>query len=469
MSELLNIPIPEEKDKVTPVDLQEETEIKPEPVVSMRDFIPPIARGETAEADNDLDDDESNGVEPEDDEDEYADGFEENEDSEADGELPGETEDEKSEETESAPETAEEKLARWAEKNETDKKDMIDLPYIELIQRKTELSKQIDDLKSMKDWLGEMEKSLNGMSKEIAGTNMLDDKNFAEDYKDFLSKYPELLDEAERLVYLTDEVIKEQYGNVKTESTEFLANSLCDSIDRKVATMADSDVTNRQFVIDRMLRIKKHYSDRTNFDIVFRKLQYPQNVRKIYKDFDKLRPEQVFRYINKAFTNVFNDPNMKTFITAATKLIRDYPMSETMANASEYDLVFMVYWLTRMYDREYECGDFAQFKILVMNTYDCLTGVYDLKGGQEYMAYTLQTILAIFRIYLPMLSGQVSRKASPKDMVRDCEDMYKIVMDNYHDRIAELMNSTEADEADENSTPEEKDLKTDESVEIPAT
>lgn len=362
-------------------------------------------------------------------------------------------------------ETMEEMIARWAEKNEKDKPELMEIPYIELVQRKTELSKQIDDLRSMKSWLNEMSTKLSGMAREIDGANALDSAGFKEDYKDFLSKYPELLDDAQRLVYLIDTVVEERFKDVKVESTTFLADSLCESIDRKVSALNDSDAVNRQYLIDRMNRIKRSYTDRTDYTVIFRKLSFPQNVRKIHKDFSKLKPHQVFAYINKQYASVFNDPNMKNFITGVMKLVHDYPMSGTMADVSEYDVVFMVYWLTRMYEREYASGDFSAFKVLVMNVYDCMTGVYDLKGGPTCVAYTLQTILAVFRIYLPLMAGK-NAKTSVKKSVEDCSALFDVAMINYYDLLKQVTgeeNSSDnvrMSDVAENPTPAEKEVKT---------
>lgn len=362
-------------------------------------------------------------------------------------------------------ETMEDMIARWADKNEKDKPELMGIPYIELVQRKTELSKQIDDLRSMKSWLNEMSTKLSGMAKEIDGANALDSAGFKEDYKDFLAKYPELLDDAQRLVYLIDTVMEERFKDVKVESTTFLADSLCESIDRKVIALSGSDAVNRQYLIDRMNRIKRSYTDRTDYTVIFRKLSFPQNIRKIHKDFSKLKPHQVFAYINKQYASVFNDPNMKNFITGVMKLVHDYPMSGTMADVSEYDVVFMVYWLTRMYEREYASGDFSAFKVLVMNVYDCMTGVYDLKGGPSCVAYTLQTILAIFRIYLPLMAGK-NAKTTVKQSVEDCTALFNIAMINYYDLLKKETgeeNSSEAvteAPAVENPTPAEKEVKT---------
>lgn len=314
-------------------------------------------------------------------------------------------------------------------KNEEDIKAFRELPFIDLYQKREEYVKQRENLKSAKEMLDTLQSSTikDKFGQMIEASNELDMKGIAEDAKEFMSQYEPLMNECNRVIECADKVLAE-FDKDEVNKSSFLANSLCQSIDIKVTKVLDSGDCNALRIAKRMNIIKDAYSNRTDYSYIFNKLKYHQNVKNIYTDYKKLGGKKVLNYINKQFSEAFKDPNMKNFINIIQTML-----PEDIENL--YTALFITYWLARVYEREYDSGNFAYVKTLMMNVYDTLTGVYDLSGGADLVRDTIVTIARLLDTFA-MLKRTKSKKETDEAVMK----FYIETMNSYEVQRNKLLN-----------------------------
>lgn len=324
-------------------------------------------------------------------------------------------------------------------KNDEDIKAFRELPFIDLYQKREEYVKQRENLKSAKEMLDalQLNKFEDKFGQMIEVSNELDMRGIAEDAKEFMEQYDPLMNECNRIIDCADKVLAE-FNKDEINKSSFLANSLCQSIDMKVANVLNSGDCNALRIAKRMNIIKDAYSNRTNYSYIFNKLKYYQNVKTIYSDYKKLGGTKVLNYINKQFGEAFKDPKMKNFILGIQSMLPE-DISDT------YMALFITYWLARVYEREYESGNFAYVKTLMMNVYDTFTGVYDLPGGTDLVKLTIFTIARLLDTF-----AMLKRTNSKKETNESVLNFYNTTINAYESQKTVLLNLSNSPIEDEN-------------------
>lgn len=346
---------------------------------------------------------------------EEEDGIEETEEVHADSEVEGEASDE----------DERKRLEEMEKKNAADIAAFRKLPFIDLYTKHAELVKQRDQMKSIKGMVDQMKSgSFPGADMQIPLMNALDENGQTDQSaKEFLDQYDDLMAEAERAIQCAETVLGE-YEKETVNSSQFLANSLCESIENKIDELDKSNHTNKKFIIKRMETIRDAYEDRTDYSYLFNKLRYYYNIQAAYKNFTKLGGDGVIKYLDKTFGEVFNDPKMGKFLAEVTTMV------DPVYNL--YDVTFFTYWLATIYEKEYASGNFSHPKTLIMNVYDIITGVYDLPGGKDAVIETIKTMFALLMTFaLLKKKSNVSKKAVEKQI----DDFYNMVMKQYHEEV----------------------------------
>lgn len=286
------------------------------------------------------------------------------------------------------------------EKNAKDYAGFIKLPYIELYTRRTRVINDIEELKSSKamidqigDTFREAERNPDSEAAKIAAANGLDKAAYKKSASDFYKDYPRLLHDAMRLRSLMDAML-ETYPAELRHSTSFVSKSMVESskIRRDRMEAADPKPMNYDMVLKRLDTVTAAYEDRTNFDPIFQKLQYPHNIRKVYKEFTGKDPKEAMAEVDRIFMPVFSDNHMSKFRQA----LADTIMTDKMdANNTKVLIFFMTYWLAKVYEQEFTSGKCSYVKTFIMNFYDIASKMYDCKYGVGFMAMTGQTMFSL--------------------------------------------------------------------------
>ena len=239
-----------------------------------------------------------------------------------------------------------------------------------------------------------------------------------------------------------------EYNKEQINSSTFLANSLCESIDEKIGTMKESDHENKAFIIKRMSKIRDAYADRTNYEYLFNKLRYYYNIQSTYKEFSKMGGSAVIKYLDKTFGGVFKDPKMKKFLTEVTEMVTPV--------YSLYDVTFFAFWLAKIYEKEYTSGNFTYPKTLIMNVYDAVTGVYDLPGGKEALVEAIKTMMTLLMTFALLKKKTDKSKKEVEHMVNE---FWNDLVTVYENTVQTIIGREE-----EVSTEEESSVEVTESV-----
>lgn len=371
---------------------------------------------------------------------EEEDGIEETEEVHEDFEVEGEASDE----------DEGQRLKEMEEKNAADIAAFRKLPFIDLYTKHAELVEQRDQMKSIKGMVDQMKSGSfpGGNDLQIPVMNALDNSgNLDQSAKEFLDQYDELMAESERIIKCAETVLME-YNKEQINSSTFLANSLCESIDEKIGTMKESDHENKAFIIKRMSKIRDAYADRTNYEYLFNKLRYYYNIQSTYKEFSKMGGSAVIKYLDKTFGGVFKDPKMKKFLTEVTEMVTPV--------YSLYDVTFFAFWLAKIYEKEYTSGNFTYPKTLIMNVYDAVTGVYDLPGGKEALVEAIKTMMTLLMTFALLKKKTDKSKKEVEHMVNE---FWNDLVTVYENTVQTIIGREE-----EASTEEESPVEVTESV-----
>lgn len=322
----------------------------------------------------------------------------------------------------------EEAKAAAESKNAADFEALKYLPYIDLHAKLNEAKKNLADLNSMKGMMDQ----IGNISDEhyavmIGRMNVAEREKYEGDVTSFYEGYPSMKVEALRIQSLLERMLK-VYDQDMIASTTFISKSMVESatIRREAMLNANDPVPNLNLIIKRLDETAAAYADRTNFDLIFHKLRYPNNVLEIYEDFAKNEPSEAMKYINDVFMPVFNDSNMTKFRGAFIKLCLMDKLEGSSQSTVEVVTFFLTFWLAKMYEREYQSGKCARIKTFIMNVYDCdpSSDIYDCDGGKDYMASLGYTI---FMIIATITSGQFTKKQLFKKINQIMDDLLKVL------------------------------------------
>jgi hypothetical protein len=311
------------------------------------------------------------------------------------------------------------------------------LPFIDLYAQKNQAIKNVGDLESSKEMVDQVgDISEDTYSTLIAQGNALDDAPSPDDLKksvnEFYDKYDELNSEAHRIETLLNRMIG-AIDHTVTASTSFISKSMLESAAIRKSAMEKNEEkpTNHALILKRLDITAAAYGDRTNFDVLFNKLRYPNNVLEIFKKFMK-SPEDAMKYVNKVFMPVFNDKNMTKFRRIFTSMVAPKTLpnqGENLAWTSDkidVFVFFLTYWLAHVFEAEYESGKCAYVKTLVMNFYDCegSGAIYDLPGGPSYMVEVGFLLLSVLNV---VANGGYTEKQLHKAINAMMDDLMPIL------------------------------------------
>ena len=351
----------------------------------------------------------------------------------------------------------ESKLAQLAaedddEKNAKDYEALCRLPYIELYTRRSSVNGDLKDLKSSKEMMDQVGDVFDqagtkeGTEAEaIAQSNHLDTANISKSAKDFYAEYPNLIREGQRLLDLMDSML-ESFPEAYRHSTSFISQSMVESADirRDAMLKAENPSPNHGIVLKRLDTVTSAYKDRTNFDPIFQKLQYPHNIRKTYKEFIASDPKVMMAEMDKILMPVFNDQHMTKFRQTFASSIMTEKMDAKHTNVLVF---FMTYWLAKVYEQEFDSGKCAYVKTFIMNFYDMASKMYDCQYGPAYMATMGQTIFSL-----------VSFAATANVPKKQLSTRYQAIYDTMMGVLAGARNAYVPDSQDTIEMPEHTSL-----------
>lgn len=322
----------------------------------------------------------------------------------------------------------EEAKAAAESKNAADFEALKFLPYIDLHAKLNEAKKNLGDINSMKGMMDQIGNISDEHYAAMVGRmNVAEREKYEGDVTSFYENYPSMKVEAIRIQNLLERMLK-VFDQDMIASTTFISKSMVESaaLRREAMLNAAEPIPNLNLVIKRLDETAAAYADRTNFDVLFHKLRYPNNVLEIYDDFVKNEPAEAMKYINDVFMPVFNDSNMTKFRGSFIKLCLMDKLEGSSQSTVEVVTFFMTYWLAKMYEREYQSGKCARVKTFIMNVYDCdpSSDIYDCDGGKDYMASVGYTI---FMIIATITGGQFTKKQLFKKINQIMDDLLKVL------------------------------------------
>lgn len=312
--------------------------------------------------------------------------------------------------------------------NATDFEVLKCLPYIDLYAKHNEAKRNIEDLKSMKammDQIGNI--SDEQYSAMVGKMDAAEREKYEGSVNDFYNRYDGMMAEAKRIEELLARMLL-VFDTDMVASTAFISKSMVESAAHRRTAMesADEKPTNYAAILKRLDITAKAYEDRTNFDLLFHKLRYPNNTLETYKGFVKDGPEEALKYINRIFMPVFNDKNMTKFRVAFKKICLLPKLEGANENVVDVIVFFMTYWLAKIYEKEYQSGKCAYVKTFIMNIYDVdpSSNIYDLPGGKDFIINVGYTI---YMIIMVSTGGQFTEKELYAKVNAIIDDLMAIV------------------------------------------
>jgi hypothetical protein len=304
------------------------------------------------------------------------------------------------------------------------------LPYIDLYSKCSEAKHNIEDLKSSKEMMDQIgDLSDEQYAAKVAQMDEAQRQKYEGSVKDFYAKYPRMMTQARRVKALLEKMVA-IFPQELVGSTAFISKSMVESATIRLENLKNANPVpiNQKMLVKRMEETMAAYADRTNFDVLFHKLRYPNQTLEIYKQFIKDGPEESMKYIDKVFMPVFNDKYMTRFRKSFTEQVMLAKEDPEKVNKNVIDVMvfFMTYWLAKTYEKEYQNGKCAVAKVFVMNIYDMdpSSGIYDLPGGSEYMINVGYTI---YMILMVSTGGQFSEKQMHKKINAIIDDLLRIL------------------------------------------
>ena len=309
------------------------------------------------------------------------------------------------------------------EKNARDYLALAALPYIELYTRRSGIMSDLKDLqysKEMMDSVDNIFKEPNREAKAIAMANQMDTTKIRKTADEFYRDYPALLHEAQRILDLMDSML-ESFPEGYRHSTSFISRSMVESANmrRDAMARAETKAPNHDMVMKRLTVVTSAYEDRTNFTAIFQKLQYPHNIRKLYKEFMEIGPDKAMVELDKIMMPVFADQHMTKFRKQFTTYIAEDPVSP---NRPMVMIFFITFWLAKVYEQEFTSGKCAFVKSLVMDVYDVASGMYDCIYGDKYIQSVCQTIYVL-------ISFAATANLSKKQLSEKYQRLYDTMME----------------------------------------
>lgn len=325
------------------------------------------------------------------------------------------------------------------EKDLRDAKAFADWPFVELSNNYNMIRESKSELESTKKAMDEASaKKMDPNSVKLAQMNILKATGMeGSSVAAFDAKYQELHQDAERLDALLRSFVS--YYAPYAKSVQFLSNSMVETCQQRQKELnAQDGRTNREYLTKRMDNIIAAYSDRTNFEPLFNKLSYGHVILEHVKDFTAKGPEEAIKYINQIFLSTYRDKNMSAFRSRMASMVmlanqqtpeegKEVEISDNM----KVDLLFVTYWLAKVYEAEFNSGKCSYIKTFIMNTYDTSvqSGMnFDIKGGITLHALTVRVVYTLLSWVLASFTNGTTAKQIRADYQ---PRIYNPIMDEY--------------------------------------